>query len=76
MIIGSNRNINKAKVYHLKSWSRVTSPGANAVHVMYPMKSPDDKSIKDYLPAQHEHAVGNEKCLLKNTMMKKYLFHF
>ena len=50
MKLDSNRNINKAVVYHRKSRSPVITSEGHSV------KSPEAKSIKDCPVVHHEHA--------------------
>lgn len=69
MKVGSNRNINKAEVYHLtssQSQSPSTPPEAQATPAMHSMKSSGKPRIDivTILP------VGNKKFFLKNTIMK------
>ena len=61
MKIGSNKDINEALVYHKKSpvnppESGRTESAAHAIPKIYLVKS-TDKSIEDYLLAQHEQTI-------------------
>ena len=64
--IGSNRNINKGETYHHKYQLPVNPPEAHAAYKMHLVKSPDDKSTKDFLAAQHEQHEARNGIMMNN----------